>query len=63
MGIPLDKIVTFDNNVYELTTVAIMEAQKLASRLPYQEDRPEEKLVSQALINTMADEVEYIRED
>jgi hypothetical protein len=64
MSIPLDKIITFENNVYEMTSVAIMEAQRLANRLPFESDKTQkEKLVSQAIASTLEDEVEYLREE
>jgi len=62
MGIPLDKIITFDKNVYEMTSVAIVESQKLADDLQFSREKQKEKIVTQAIINTMNDEVEYTRE-
>ncbi len=65
MGIPLDKIITFDQNVYEMTSVAILEAKRLASESILDEHQapPKEKLVSQALTSTMENKVEYLREE
>lgn len=63
MGIPLDQIITFEDNVYELTSIAILEAQKLAIEAGRNNVKSNEKLVSQALTRTMNNEVEIEKED
>lgn len=63
MAIPLDKIITFNDNVYEMTSVAIMQASKLANQLPFEQQATKEKLVSQAISDTLYNEVEYIGEE
>ena len=62
MGIPLEKIITFDENVYEMTSVAILESQKLADNLHFLNEKPKEKIVTQSIINTMNKEVDYTSE-
>ena len=61
MSIPLDTLIDKDVNVYELTCVAIREADRVASNTAEVEERDKnkEKIVSDVLARVLNDEVEY----
>ncbi|MBQ7643891.1 MAG: hypothetical protein IJS84_02555 [Spirochaetales bacterium] len=61
MSIPLDTLIDKDVNVYELTCVAIREADRVASNKAEVEelDKNKEKIVSDVLARVLNDEVEY----
>ena len=61
MSIPLDTLIDKDVNVYEMTCVAIREADRVASNKAEVEelDRNKEKIVSDVLARVLNDEVEY----
>ena len=61
MSIPLDTLIDKDVNVYELTCVAIREADRVASNKTEVEelDGKKEKIVSDVLARVLNDEVEY----
>ena len=61
MSIPLDTLIDKDVNVYEMTCVAIREADRVASnRAEVEElDKNKEKIVSDVLARVLNDEVEY----
>ena len=61
MSIPLDTLIDKDVNVYELTCVAIKEADRVASNKTEVEelDKNKEKIVSDVLARVLNDEVEY----
>ncbi|MBP5552431.1 MAG: hypothetical protein J6X41_03525 [Spirochaetales bacterium] len=61
MSIPLDTLIDKDANVYELTCVAIREADRVASNKAEVEelDKNKEKIVSDVLARVLNDEVEY----
>lgn len=63
MSIPLDKIINYKDNVYELTSVAILDAQRLANRIARKKESIDDKVVSKALTKTLNDEVEYTRQE
>ncbi len=64
MSIPLDKMIDSKKNVYEMTCVAIKEAQIIASNKEAVEELDErgEKIVSNVLNKVVNDEIEYTRE-
>ena len=61
MSIPLDTLIDKDVNVYEMTCVAIREADRVASNKSEVEelDKNKEKIVSDVLARVLNDEVEY----
>ena len=61
MSIPLDTLIDKDVNVYEMTCVAIREADRVASNKAEVEelDKNKEKIVSDVLARVLNDEVEY----
>ena len=59
MSIPLDKLIDKDMNVYELTCVAIKEAELLSAQGTEDFDNEETKVVSLVLDKVLNDEVEY----
>jgi DNA-directed RNA polymerase subunit omega len=61
LSIPLDTLIDKDVNVYELTCVAIREADRVASNKAEVEelDKNKEKIVSDVLARVLNDEVEY----
>ena len=61
MSIPLDSLIDKDVNVYEMTCVAIREADRVASNKAEVEelDKNKEKIVSDVLARVLNDEVEY----
>ncbi|MCF0261785.1 MAG: hypothetical protein HUK23_02610 [Sphaerochaetaceae bacterium] len=61
MSIPLDKLLDNDSNVYELTCVAIKEANIMASKKETEEEieNNHDKIVSVALSKVLNDEIEY----
>ena len=61
MSIPLDTLIDKDVNVYEMTCVAIREADRVASNKAEVEelDNNKEKIVSDVLARVLNDEVEY----
>lgn len=61
MSIPLDTLIDKDVNVYELTCVAIREADRVASNKAEVEEleKNKEKIVSDVLARVLNDEVEY----
>ncbi|MBO4278958.1 MAG: hypothetical protein J5891_04020 [Spirochaetales bacterium] len=61
MSIPLDTLIDKDVNVYEMTCVAIREADRVASnKVEVEElDKNKEKIVSDVLARVLNDEVEY----
>ena len=59
MSIPLDKLIDKDMNVYEVTCVAIKEAQLLSAQESEELDNEENKVVSLVLDKVLNDEVEY----
>ena len=61
MSIPLDTLIDKDVNVYEMTCVAIREADRVASNKAEVEelDNIKEKIVSDVLARVLNDEVEY----
>ena len=61
MSIPLDTLIDKDVNVYEMTCVAIREADRVASNKAEVEelDKNKEKIVSDVLTRVLNDEVEY----
>lgn len=61
MSIPLDTLIDKDVNVYEMTCVAIKEADRVASNKAEVEelDSKKEKIVSDVLARVLNDEVEY----
>ena len=61
MSIPLDTLIDKDVNVYEMTCVAIREADRVASNKTEVEelDGKKEKIVSDVLARVLNDEVEY----
>lgn len=61
MSIPLDTLIDKDVNVYEMTCVAIREADRVASNKAEVEelDGKKEKIVSDVLSRVLNDEVEY----
>lgn len=61
MSIPLDTLIDKDVNVYEMTCVAIKEADRVASNKAEVEelDKNKEKIVSDVLARVLNDEVEY----
>lgn len=63
MSIPLDKIITYNENVYEMTSVAILEAQYLAGRASLSDERSAEKLVSKALNETLDGKVVFAHQE
>lgn len=64
MSIPLDKIITYNENVYEMTSVAILEAQYLAGKASQTtEKQPDEKLVSKALNETLDGNVVFAHQE
>lgn len=63
MSIPLDKIINYKENVYELTSVAILDAQRLANRIARKKESLDDKVVSKALTKTLNNEVEYTRQE
>lgn len=65
MSIPLDKLIDTENNVYEMTCVAIKEAAILSEDVNRIEelDNKHEKVVSAALSMVLDNEVEYTPAD
>ncbi len=65
MSIPLDKLIDTENNVYEMTCVAIKEAAILSEDKDRIEelDNKHEKVVSTALSMVLDNEVEYTPAD
>jgi len=61
LSIPLDTLIDKDVNVYEMTCVAIREADRVASNKAEVEelDKNKEKIVSDVLARVLNDEVEY----
>ena len=61
MSIPLDTLIDKDVNVYEMTCVAIKEADRVASNKAEVEElaKNKEKIVSDVLARVLNDEVEY----
>ena len=59
MSIPLDKLIDKDMNVYEVTCVAIKEAQLLSAQGTEEVEGEENKVVSLVLDKVLNDEVEY----
>lgn len=61
MSIPLDKLLDKDANVYEMTCVAIKEANIMAARKETDEEmeKAHDKIVSVALSKVLNDEIEY----
>ncbi|MDD4083703.1 MAG: hypothetical protein WC162_02340 [Sphaerochaetaceae bacterium] len=59
MSIPLDKLIDKDMNVYELTCVAIKEAELLSAQGIEDSEDGENKIVSLVLEKVLNDEVEY----
>ena len=61
LSIPLDKLLDNDSNVYELTCVAIKEANIMASKKETEEEieNNHDKIVSVALSKVLNDEIEY----
>lgn len=61
MGIPLDKLVDDKSNVYELTCVAIQDANLLAASgdKEFDAEHPGEKITSAALSKALNGEIEY----
>lgn len=63
MSIPLDKLIDTEENVYEMTCVAIKEAAIVASNPDAMEEleNRHEKVVSSVLEKVLNKEVEYTR--
>ncbi|MCR4675816.1 MAG: hypothetical protein K5634_01135 [Sphaerochaetaceae bacterium] len=63
MAIPLDKLIDSEDNVYELTCVAIKEAQIIAADKERVEklDEQKEKIVSSVLTKVLNKEIEYTK--
>ena len=63
MSIPLDKLIDTEDNIYELTCVAIKEAAIVSSDKEKVEELEEkqEKIVSAALGKVLNKEVEYTK--
>lgn len=63
MAIPLDKLIDSEDNVYELTCVAIKEAQIVATDKDRVEklEEEKEKIVSSVLSKVLNKEVEYTK--
>lgn len=65
MSIPLDKLIDSEENVYEMTCVAIKEAAIVAADKDKVEalDENKEKIVSSVLTRVLNNEIEYTSAD
>lgn len=64
MSIPLDKLIDKEGNIYEMTCVAIKEANIIASTSAKDEiEANGEKIVSHVLTQVLNDEIKYTLDD
>ncbi len=63
MAIPLDKIITNTENVYEKTSIAILEASKMSRLAAKSHTVSDEKITSMALTRAMDNEVELANDE
>lgn len=63
MSIPLDVLVDKENNVYEMTCVAISLANVLAANGDQEIENNNGKVVSTALEKVLLEDVEYTNDD
>lgn len=64
MSIPLDTLIDREGNVYEMTCVAIREAEIIASTsLKDQIEANGEKVVSHVLAQALNDEIKYTKNE
>lgn len=63
MSIPLDKLIDTEENIYEMTCVAIKEAAIVSADKDQVEalDEKKEKIVSTVLTKVLNDEIEYTK--
>lgn len=59
MIFPLQKLIEYDDNIYEITCVATIRAEQLASLQASGEIDPKTKIVSEAAREIFDKEVEY----
>lgn len=63
MSIPLDQIISNTDNIYEKTTIAILEAKRIAKEQMVTGDTSDEKIAIEALNHAMNNEVELATGD
>ncbi|MGN0906577.1 MAG: hypothetical protein ACI4NM_05460 [Bullifex sp.] len=64
MSIPLDKLIDREGNIYEMTCVAIKEANIIsATSIKDEIEESGEKVVSHVLTQVLNDEIKYTLED
>ncbi len=64
MSIPLDKLIDKEGNIYEMTCVAIKEANIIsATSIKDEIEESGEKVVSHVLTQVLNDEIKYTLED
>lgn len=63
MSIPLNLLVDKDVNTYEITCVAIRNAERITKRGDIQTNEAEDKVVSTSLEQVLNDSIEYEQEE
>ena len=64
MSIPLDKLIDKEGNIYEMTCVAIKEANIIsATSIKDESEESGEKVVSHVLTQVLNDEIKYSLEE